>query len=442
MEYLYISHFTEQDFDEVIWLAGGRRYTDDPHVREQNCDYVVADSVIELKIIEEEPIAKSTKQQKLASLFRSDIKTVILNPLDLDIDGRQRYYQELATPIKTALKHASKQLSTSAKEVGASQKIAIIINNGLTMTTPEEFKDLAIARAKNDTSGIDVLIVGGIYYYSDTFDSYVITEFSDHSIRDSKDIGIVERLRNAWNIVIDDYMTRQIVAINLERRKGPIRDLFFELNGIRYVKPPIQWGKPSEFFGKTGRPREDSTGMDICPPVATVLPIFDIESYSHAKENIYDDHMLKNSLREYLAWAEQTKRTSSDKLHPIVLTPLNLVDLQTLAPNFTFDDLTQLALPKFQEDIKRTVDRILEFPDRPISLNYILVQVNEIGIDRVNDIAMISHDRIGLVSDKQEFLLKGERMKFEYAIVLASAYCLSREADVVYYVKNEDFKWK
>ena len=79
--------------------------------------------------------------------------------------------------------------------------------------------------------------------------------------------------------------------------------------------------------------------------------------------------------------------------------------------------------------------RFLEVP-------YILVQVNEIGIDAANDIAIISHNRIGLRSDRQEFLLKGERMKFEYAVALASAYCLSREADVVYYFRNEDFKWK
>ncbi len=257
MDYLYISKLTEDDFDEVIKITGGRRYTDNPGIEEKNCDYILDNAVIELKIIEEEPIQKESKQKKLAQLFRSDIKTVILNPLDLDFTGRRKYYKELATPIKTALKSASKQLSISAKKTGASVKIAVVINNGITMTTPEEFKDIAVNRTKNDTSAIDILITAGIYYYSDTFDGIVLTKFEDHYIQGQKCPGVINKLVSAWKKIIDQYMTRQIIDIQMKRAKGPVKDLFFELNGIRYVKPPIKWGKPSDFFGKQGRPRED-----------------------------------------------------------------------------------------------------------------------------------------------------------------------------------------
>ena len=87
---------------------------------------------------------------------------MILNPLDLDQHGKRKYYQELAAPIKGQLKKASKQLKTSAAEVNSQVKIAIIMNNGLTMTSPEEFQSLAVERTKNDTSGIDILIVCGM----------------------------------------------------------------------------------------------------------------------------------------------------------------------------------------------------------------------------------------------------------------------------------------
>ena len=85
MEYLKFSVFTEEDFNEVIFNAGGRRYVEDDSVQtEKNCDYIIDDAVVELKIIEEEPLTKKTKQEKLAKLFKPDGKTVVLEPSQLD----------------------------------------------------------------------------------------------------------------------------------------------------------------------------------------------------------------------------------------------------------------------------------------------------------------------------------------------------------------------
>jgi len=442
MEYLLFSQFTETDFDEIVLSIGGRRYTEDPNIKDLNCDYILEDAVIELKIIEEEPIEKKTKQKKLAHLFGSETKTVILNPLDLDYQGKRKYYKELATPIKNQVKKASKQLQVSAVEVSAQVKIAIIMNNGLTMTSHDEFRRLAIERTKNDTSGIDILIVCGMYYFSDKFDSYAFFEFDDIKIQGKERPGLIIKLRDAWLKKVEQYMTQQIVDINIKRSKEPIRDLYFELNGIRYVKPPIQWGKPSEFYGETGRPREDTTGMTQCPPIATVLPIFDYESYNYAKKNIIDDTILKDSLNEYIVWAENEQEISSNPFLPIVLILINLQELENLQHPFNFEQIAQSALPKFKDAVISTEEKALEFRENPISLNYILVQVNEIGIDKSNDIAFISHNMDYSKSPIQKFLLKGERMKYEYAISLASAYCLSVNADTVYYYRNEDFKWK
>lgn len=442
MEHMYISKFTEEEFDQIIRISGGKRYTDNPKIEEENCDYIIDNAVIELKIIEEEPIEKESKQKKLADLFRSDIKTVILNPLDLDSNNKRKYYQELATPIKTALKKASKQLSFSAEKVGAKVKIAVVINNGLTMTTSEEFTEIAINRAKNDTSGIDTLITAGIYYYSDTYDGIVITEFKDHYIRGLKCPEVFEKLSTSWKDMMDQYMTKQIHDIQMERQKGPVLDLFFELNGIRYVKPPILWGKPSDFFGNQGRPREDSTGMETCPPVAIVLPIFNEDSYETVKKYIIDSDILLNNLDDYRKWAKNERALSQDLLKPTVLIMITIHDLKFLGKDFWFSDITKYALEKFQNSINSVIENSLEIPENPLSLNYILLQVNEIGIDRANDLAFISHNTEGLYTENQNYIIKGERMKFEYALALASSYCLSLEADTVYYYRNEDFKWK
>lgn len=442
MEYLLFSQLTEADFDEIVLSVGGRRYTEDPKIKDLNCDYILEDAVIELKIIEEEPIEKKTKQEKLANLFSSATKTVILNPLDLDHKGKRKYYQELATPIKSQVKRASKQLQVSADKVDAQVKIAILMNNGLTMTGHDEFRRLAKERTQNDTSGIDILIVCGMYYFSDKFDSYAFFEFNDFQIQEKERPNLIEKLRNAWFKKVEQYMTQQIVDLNIKRTKEPIQDLFFELNGIRYVKPPIQWGKPSKFYGEAGRPREDTTGMTQCPPVATVLPIFNDESYEYAKQNIIDRAILKDSLREYLVWAKNERETASNPFMPIVLIPIALSELTKIQLPFTFNQIVQSTLPIFHDAVISTADKAAEFYENPISLNYILVQINEIGIDKANDIAFISHNLDHHTPPIQKFLINGERMKYEYAIMLASAYCLSVNADTVYYYRNEDFKWK
>jgi len=281
-----------------------------------------------------------------------------------------------------------------------------------------------------------------MYYFSDKFETYAFFEFNDIIIHGKDRPDLIKKLRVAWYKKVEQYMTQQIIDLNIKRTKEPIQDLFFEHDGIRYVKPPIQWGKPSEFYGDTGRPREDTTGMNQCPPVATVLPVFDDESYNSAKRNIIDGTILKDSLREYLVWAKNEQESASNPFSPIVLTLIKLQELEKLQHPFHFKQIVQSALPIFQNALISTANKVTEFYENPISLNYILVQVNEIGIDKANDIAFISHNMDHCTPPIQKFLIKGVRMKYEYAIMLASAYCLSVNADTVYYYRNEDFKWK
>lgn len=443
MEYFNFSRLTEIDFNEIVLSAGGKRFTTNLTISTNNCDYILHNSLIELKIIEEEPAEKETKQRKLAKLFRSDIKTVILNPVDLDYEGKNKYYNELSTPIKTALKKASKQLKYSAES--NEYKIAIILNNGLSMTSPDEFLDLAVKRAKNDTSNIDTLIVCGIYHYSDSFETKAISMFKDVLINSKEQpTNIIKKLQVAWNEKVNEYMKKQILDTDMERSKQPVHDIYFEVDDIRYIKPPIQFGKESPFFGKVGRPRVDTTGMDSYPPVGIILPIFNIETYNYVKENIFenDSYILKESLSKYLVWVDEEKKLSDDIFKPIIPIEVTVNELTTLGSAFSFLDISNLAIPKFQREVVNIMDRKIEFTDNPISINYILLQVNEIGMDKANDIAFISHNKTNMVGETQNILIKGERMKFDYAIMLASAYCLSLKADTVYYYINEDFKWK
>ncbi len=382
MEYLKFSTISESDFDKIIYNAGGIRYTDkyDVKIGEDNCDYFLDDSAIELKIIEEEPIEKKEKQDSLAKLFKSDVKTVVLYPTK---EQKRKYYQILGRSIKERLSKASKQLKTSAKRFNKENKIAIIMNQGLTMTSHDEFKKIAIERTKNDTSGIDTLIVCGIYYFSDKFDTRVITFFEYFHIKGERCNETIDKLRASWNKKINDYMTQQIVDINLQRTKEPIQDLFFELDGIRYVKPPIQWGEPSSFYGEKGRPREDSSEDKGCTSVDEFLQIPLIKSKNISNQELKEK--FENIFTNCIEYNGETKHDT-----------------------------------------------------------FIFVEVQEIGMDKTNDITFISHVKYDKTSDttKGEWHIYGERIKFECALLLATSYCIELDAAAVYFVRNEDYKWK
>jgi hypothetical protein len=443
MEYINFSKITEKDFDDIILNAGGKRYTDDPTIQVKNCDYILDDSVIELKIIEEEPIEKRTKQEKLAKLFSitSVAKTIVLDPNE---DLEYEYYKILSTPIENQLKKASKQLNYSAKEVNANTKIAIIMNNGLTMTSHEEFKKLATERAKNNTSGIDILIVCGIYYFSDKFDMRVMIYFDDIQIQENSNDSIIERIKDSWHVKIEEYMTHQITDMNINRSKEPIQDLFFEYEGIRYVKPPIQWGIESEFYGINGRPREDTTNKHEILPLVTIIPIFSYESYEYFKNNIIQKNTIQNTLEEYIKPIKEKAKKLRDKIQTLVPISISINELKTLKIPFSIYDIQKIADEKYENFLDEIKNESIQYSGEFLNKNFIFVEVQEIGIDKANDIAFIS--TINYDEETRDFtqkwLVYGERISYEYGFILASSYCISLGSEKVYYYRNEDYKWK
>jgi len=436
MEYLQFSSLTEKDFDEIIVDAGGRRYTDDLKIQELNCDYILEDVVIELKIIEEEPLGKKEKQQKFIELFPANADTVILYPSE---EQKYKYFKILESPIQKALKKASKQLQESAKNINAKLRIAIIMNNGLYMVSEDEFREMAIKRAKNDTSGIDILIVCSMYYYSDKFDMRIFFDFYDIEINNieykNKKL-IIDKLRLAWNSKTEKYMTEQMSNMNLSRSKEPIQDLFFESNGIRYVKPPIQWGKSSGFW-KDGRPREDSRQKEAIPDII-VLPVFDEVSYHYAKKYIIQKELLQNSLKDYFKWIEDNPIKSESKFKVVVYIALTKEDLHNNKHPFSINDIQKCANLRYETLFKKIQTSMIEYSDKIDKGNFILLETQEIGINQANDIAYISH-----IEDdkKQNWIIEGKHIKYEHAVALAIALCLIIKAERVCYIRNEDFKW-
>lgn len=437
MDYFKISKFTENDFTSIIESIGGRRFSmDDSKETQQNCDYVFQDALIELKLVEENLIEKKAKRDKLAELFirNSNSKTVILAPELLTEKQQREYYRILETPIKTALKKASKQLQESSESENV-VKVALIINNGLSFMMPEEFEKIAMERAKNDTSGIDILLIGGCYFFSDKFDHRFLFPLKELYLNGIYRTDIIDSIRKGWNCFINEFMKSQIIETNLDKNKEPVKDISFEIGDILYVKPPPKMGKSN--FWRNGRPREDSTNLNVCPPVSTVIPTFDKENYEIAKKLIHDYWNLKENLQEYQIWVEKRIEEHSTLFHPFIGIKISCKNLNACS----FRELSEFSVEVFDQQIRKIIDSSREFTKEHQSLNYILLNCIEIGMDEANDLAYINHISEYPILEYNKIIMEGERVKFEYALVLASAYCLKVGADCVYYVRNETYKW-
>ncbi|QVW35809.1 hypothetical protein KIP69_02850 [Geobacter sulfurreducens] len=437
MEYLKISKLTEADFEDIFVRIGGSRYSPD-HSREKtlNCDFKFRNALVELKLIDEEPAEKVTKQEKLAQIFERTAKTVVIDPYRLSKQDQTKYYRIIETPIKNALKTASKQLKTSACGDANIIKIAIIVNNGLSLMLPEEFDEVALKCARNDTSGIDVLIVCGLYFYCDRFDSFTFLNFEKHYLR-KKAEDIVDIIHEEWAKFITEFMTRQLHEDNQPRDKEPLKDISFMLDDVLYVKPPPKWGKPSTFWRGGIRPREDSTGYTKCPPIASVLPTFESKAYDIAKASIFDDWRLRGSLTDYKNWQQKEVLQHINSLRPLV--PVEIP--ADLASAKSYKDLTQIAIDIFHTRIRQLIEKSSEYSDQHQSLDYILLSSIEIGLDKANDIAFISHEMEFPGIEKSLTFIDGERLKFEHALGLAAAHCVRVGANCIYYEKDETYKW-
>ena len=261
--------------------AGGRRFSAD-HSREaeQNADFVLGSAILELKLINEEGLEKAERQRKIAELFRAsqpDRPVIVLRPNLLDADGQRAYYSAMMGPIKNHVEKANKQLKRSAERIGGNPaRVLLLINNGYAALSHEEFKEIAFTRACNATNNIDAVVVAGLYYYSDTWDSYFFPEIDLFPIRIDRSFTSYDSLAKEWRTFAMNFLTRCCILGEEKRvdERLPVQELTFELDGVTFVKPAPPMGKPSDFFVK-GRPRKNSTGITTCPPVARTFPSFD-----------------------------------------------------------------------------------------------------------------------------------------------------------------------
>jgi hypothetical protein len=439
MEFIRIKNITEEDFHGIVQAAGGSRIAS-----QGSADYRLNEALIELKLIVEEGFEKASRQAKMASLFQAqqpNAPVVVLDPKTLDATQSRDYYNIVAGPIKTHVKKADKQLDATAQRYDPPPtRVLVIMNLGYTALTPDEFRRVCLKCVHNDTTKIDFMVCGGIYFHSDKFDNYLFARFDPLAVNLDRAFPSYELLLNAWNSFVGRLATSMVrEQVPPDQGRLPVIDLAFELNGVRYVKPAPR--VPSQVFPSGRAPRANTSGLEKCPPVALVFPALGAQDWIEFKRALPHAPTLKTSHGDYLSFQQERDTEESTALRPFVAVPITFEEFRAQSPKpaaeCQFSDLCAFASRRFDAEIRAVTDRIREKqPETVLPLDYLHVLVQEIGNDEVNDLASLYHvcDTPGF--QRKQPLFENERIFLNYALTVAASYAVKRHLDFVVFSRT------
>ncbi|MEO7736444.1 MAG: hypothetical protein ABIY55_36130 [Kofleriaceae bacterium] len=451
MEHFRVRPLTEADFDEIVRGAGGGRAHEDADARDRvGADYLVAGTLIELKSLDDEGLAKPERQAKLAGLFRRhqpDRPVIVLDRAALPEDAQRDYDRILEGPIKSAIAKANKQLRQSRTEHAASHSsVLLVINNGYTALDHSALLGMVAHRARQDTREIDGVVVAGCYFYSDTFESYFLWPIDYVPINVDRPFKSYEALRSAWNAFADRFMTKVVRGeMPAATIKGPVIDTQFDIDGVTYVKPAPPIGKKSHFFAN-GRPRKDSSELKHCPTVAQTFPDMTREEWHRFFATVPTDQWPGAT---YEAWMRRrsTAAAETDALKPFVpITVSHDAWLDWCRTNST--ETTMSALVAYANDLfeQRVRSLFSEARERTrmgiVPSRYIVVATEQIGQDKANDvshIAVMKEQASGEPVIRE--LITNARIFHEHALMLACAYAVSEHLDIVQWQVDLEYAW-
>jgi hypothetical protein len=452
MNQLRVAAVSEDDFDQMIVAAGGQRCVEDASVQSSaNADYKLGEALLELKLIEEEGFDKDTRRNKVAKLFRKtqpEYPVVMLDPTLLDAKSERLYFNIAAGPVQTAVKTAAKQLE-STRRISSGDKIRVLVavNNGYTALTHEEFKRVVLKSARNDTSKIDTVVVGGIYYYSDQFDSYALFRLDECPIDVSRRFHSFARLKTQWDAFSERVMTSLVRGDDPSRSfdKLPVVDIAFDIDSVSYVKPAPRIGVPSKFWTQ-GRPRRNSTGIEQCLPVARTFPDMDIDDWHRFREALPYSRFLLDTYADWVRFREAELAHDGDPKRPLVPVHVSYEGVLEWCQESGLPlDETQVfayAVQIFDAAARDLIEHAKpQAPRRITPPRYIWVETHEIGQDKAYDFSMIKFVRETPAAPDVIHLVGPERIFHEHALALAAAYALKHKVDLIMYDRILTYAW-
>jgi len=446
-----IRPLTEEICNEIIESAGGRRaHTDHDKRQNRSADYILGDSVIELKILEDEGLNKSGRQRKLAEIFTAldpDRPVYVLDRDQLDLSGQRAYDRAMESPIKGAVKSAKGQLVQTRSEFPDTKRsILLLVNSGNTALDQDEIRELVGRRARNDTDDIDGVVVAGAYLHSDGFDTVALWPIHYVPVRLDQTFPEYDALHDAFHSYAERAMTEAIRdGLSKELTKGPVLDTGFDLNGKTFVKPAPPLGQSSDFY-INGRPRLNSAGDDF-PPVGLVIPELDRAEWNRFRDFMPDDVSLGERYEDWLTHRERALREGT-MLKPTVAITVTLdswiASLDGATPPRRFGAVRLYATTLFQQAVNavleasRSVENTKIVPSR-----FVLVTTEVIGQDQANDVShiLLVESQAG-DEPRITTLVRNARIRFQYAGALGASYAVKHGVSSLQWQKDKTYAWQ
>ena len=444
-----ISNLTEVDLLQIVEAAGGYRAHPNAYQRQApSADFILNEAIIEMKTLNEEGLCKLERQKKLANLFKPlypDRPVVVLDRNNLSKELQKKHDRIVEGPIKSAVASAKKQLAQSRKEISeTSASILLVINNGYTSLDHDSLTDLVTHRVQQDTNSIDGVVVAGCYYYSDEFDSYFLWPINYVPIKLKSTFDSFPLLRKAWHDFSEKFMTDAIQGRFAENpSKYPVMDITFTVHDTTFVKPAPPIGKSSDFYIH-GRPRQNTSGIEVCPSTALVFPGLSETEWRNVRAKVKGDLGDLNSFGE---WQMHRSRAieESTVLRPLITIPVSakcwLQWCKEKNLPSTLDELRQYATNCFEEKVRQIMENARELRTI-VPRIYILCITEQIGQDEANDISEIAIVRERFNGKTEvHYIAKNLRIFHEYALALAATYAVERRIECVLWRKDLKYAW-
>lgn len=196
--------------DRVIVSAGGRRLTTDEtdNGKIRNADYLLNDTVLELKDMQEEGLLVPTRQARLAQLLRGlapGDDYARLSPSGLSEKQWREYIDILGRPIQNQVKSAAKQLKVSRGRLKCKRGAVIFLNTGYSSIPHELFVSIVRRYCTKDTQQVDFSVCISSWLITNGFDSKAFFALDPHEGGSDVESAIresfwkeIETMMNYW----------------------------------------------------------------------------------------------------------------------------------------------------------------------------------------------------------------------------------------------------
>jgi hypothetical protein len=250
----------EAFIDQVIIDAGGRHLTKKETENEsiRNADYVLDDIVIELKDIQKEGLLVTTRQKKLAQLFRGIAEGddyAALAPSSLSKMQWRKYVDILGGPIQNQVKSAAKQIKASRPILNCNRGAVIFLNTGYSTIPHKLFSAIVNRYCIKDTQQVDFSISISSWLLTNGFESEAFFAFSPHE----GGCSVIEAIRESFWNQIDNMMTEWARGGFQDDGEmlHPVEPIAFRNDGMNFSTQPPQL--PSELDKEWKKPNKANT---------------------------------------------------------------------------------------------------------------------------------------------------------------------------------------